>query len=268
MAMPRIGLRIAYDGTRFFGFQRQPDRRTVEGELILALRKIGSIKDARAANYRLSSRTDKGVSALANVVSIDTAFPRHQIPRAINSNVNDLWCTGTAILSDDFNVRHAVSRTYACYMPDDGEDITAMRAACKCFIGAHDFSRYAKPDGRNPMRTVERMGVRRKDGEFEFVVRGESFLWNQVRRMVWALLQVGTGKAAARDISPERYGLRRTGIAPAESLVLMEVDIGSEFELPRSLGRTLEDIEDRLLASRVKSTLLEAIMAQISAHDG
>lgn len=265
--MPRIGLRLAYDGTRFFGFQRQPDKVTVEGELILALRKIGAISDSKSANYRLSSRTDKGVSALGNVVSIDTAFPRHKLPRAINSNVNDLWCTGTALLPEDFDVRHTASRTYACYLPDCGEDLRAMRAASKSFIGAHDFSRYAKEDGRNPVRTVERITIGRRDGMLEFVVQGESFLWNQVRRMVWALQQVGAGKAKARDLSPESFRLKRVGIAPAESLILMEVDIGMEFDVPRSLGKTEGDIGGRLLCSRVKSSLLEGILAQIGESD-
>jgi len=265
--MPRIGLRIAYDGTRFYGFQRQPDRRTVEGELLLALRKIGAVRDSRAANYRLSSRTDRGVSALGNVVSIDTAFSRHQLPRAINSNVNDLWCTGTAVLPDGFDVRHTASRTYACYLPDRGEDLKAMRAAGKAFIGAHDFSRYAKDEGRDPVRTVERISIKRSGEMIEFVVKGESFLWNQVRRMVWALQQVGAGKAGARDISPEGFRLKRVGIVPAESLVLVKVDIGVEFELPRSLGRTKGDLGERLLHSRVKSNLLEGILSQMGGSD-
>lgn len=261
--MPRIGLRIAYDGTRFFGFQRQPDNRTVEGELILALRKVGAIKDSRDANYRLSSRTDKGVSALGNVVSVDTNFSRYQIPRAVNSNVGDLWCTGTALLPDDFDVRHAHCRTYACYLPDRGENLKVMRSASKAFLGEHDFSRYAKEDGRDPVRTVNRISMKRKDGMIEFVVQGESFLWNQVRRMVWALDQVGVDKARAQDISPENFALKRVGIVPAESLILVEVDIGIEFEFPRSLGRTRDDLSARLLHSKIKTGLLEGIIKQL-----
>ena len=265
--MPRIGLRLAYDGTRFHGFQRQPDERTVEGELMIALKKIGAIDDLKSANYRLSSRTDRGVSALCNVVSIDTSFSRHQLPRAINSNVSDFWCTGNVLLPDDFDVRHAISRTYACYLLDDGEDIKAMKAAGKVFLGTHDFSRYAKNEGRNPMRTVLRIGVNRKGDMIEFVVKGESFLWNQVRRMVWGLLQVGAGRASAKDISPDNYRLSRVGITPPESLVLREVDIGVEFEVPRSLGSTQEDLEDRLLGSRVKTGMLEGVLSQIERSD-
>ena len=261
--MPRIGLRIAYDGACFYGFQRQPDKRTVEGELLLALEKIRAIRDSREANYRLGSRTDRGVSALGNVVSIDTSFSRHQLPRAINSNVNNLWCTGTAVLPDDFDVRHAASRTYACYLPDCAEDISAMRAAGKLFIGKHDFSKYAKDDGRDPMRVIQRIDVKRKEGMIEFRVKGESFLWNQVRRMVWALRQVGAGKARARDISPDNFKLKRVGIAAAESLVLVEVDIGVEFEVPRSLGRSIYDLDSRFISSKVKSKLFNGILEQM-----
>lgn len=266
--MPRVGLRIAYDGARFFGFQRQPDRRTVEEELLLALKKIGAIRDSRTANYRLSSRTDRGVSAIGNVVSIDTRFPRHQLPRAINSNANDLWCTGTAELESDFDVRHAVCRTYACYLPDCGEDIKMMRAASKALVGTHDFSSYAKDEGRNPERTVQRITIGRKDGMLEFMVKGESFLWNQVRRMVWALQRVGAGEAEARDISPEDFRMRRVGKVPAESLILAEVDIGVEFELPRSLGRTVGDLNERLLRSKVKTILIDGILGQADGDRG
>lgn len=267
MAMPRIALRIAYDGTRFHGFQRQPDERTVEGDLILALRKIGAIGDSRAAKYRLSSRTDRGVSALGNVVSIDTAFPRQKIPRALNSNVNDLWCTGTALLPDDFDVRHAVSRTYACYLLDEGQDVRGMRKAGKALLGAHDFSSYAKVDGRNPKRTITRLGIKRKGVLIEFAIEGESFLWNQVRRIVWALDQVGAGKAKAGDISPESFKLKRIGLAPAENLILREVDIGMKFDLPVYLGRTLSDISNRLVLSQVKSNLLSGMIEQVKKSD-
>jgi tRNA pseudouridine38-40 synthase len=263
MAMPRIALRIAYDGSRFHGFQRQPDERTVEGELLLALEKIGAIKNPKSANYRLSSRTDRGVSALGNVVSIDTKFNIHQLPRAINSNVNDAWCTGVAMLPDDFDVRRAVSRTYACYLLDNGENLDKMRKAAKRFRGTHDFSRYAKADGRNPERTVGRIGIKRKGPMIEFVVEGESFLWNQVRRMVWALMEVGSGRAKADDLSPERFRMRRSGLVPAESLILLEVDIGTDFELPNSLGRTCVDVKSRFLASNVKSSLLSGMLDQL-----
>lgn len=262
--MQRIGLRIAYDGSHFFGFQRQPDRRTVEGDLVIALKEIGAIHDTGSSSYRLSSRTDKGVSALGNIVSIDTEFPRKQLPKSINSIASDLWCTGTCELPKDFDVRRAVSRTYAYYLHDEGQDLKAMQSASRLLIGTHDFSSYAKLDGRNPVRTVASLKVRRKDTVIEFIISGESFLWNQVRRMVWTLDMVGRGRIAAKNISPEHFRLRRIGLAPPDNLVLVKVDIGQEFDSPERLGKTIEDLRNRLVSSEVKGRLLEGVLVQLS----
>lgn len=262
--MPRIGLRLAYDGNCFFGFQRQPDRRTAEGELVAALQKIGAIRDTGSSSYRLSSRTDRGVSALGNVVSIDTDFPRKQLPKSINSLAKDLWCTGTCALPKDFDVRRAVGRTYAYYLHDEGQDVKAMQEASKLLVGVHDFSCYARADGRDPFRKVRSLKIKRKEPTIELTIEGESFLWNQVRRMVWALDQVGKGNVEAPDISPEHFAMRRVGIAPAENLVLMKVDIGCKFEPPEHLGKTLEDIRNRLVSHQVRGRLFDGILIHIS----
>jgi len=262
--MQRIGLRIAYDGSHFFGFQRQPDRRTVEGDLVIALQEIGAIRDTGSSSYRLSSRTDKGVSSLGNIVSIDTEFPRKQIPKSINSIASDLWCTGTCDLPKDFDVRRAVGRTYAYYLHDEGQDVKAMQKASKLLVGTHDFSCYAKLDGRNPIRTVASLKVRRKDTVIEFIIAGESFLWNQVRRMIWVLDMVGRGRFDAKDISPEHFRLKRMGIAAPDNLVLVKVDIGHEFDSPEHLGKTIEDVRNRLVSSQVRGRLLEGILVQLS----
>lgn len=262
--MQRVGLRIAYDGSHFFGFQRQPDRRTVEGDLVSALQEIGAIRDTGSSSYRLSSRTDRGVSALGNIVSIDTGFPRKQLPKSINSIASDLWCTGTCVLPKDFDVRRALGRTYAYYMRDEGQDIRAMQRASKLLVGTHDFSCYAKLDGRNPIRTVASLKVMRKDTVIEFIIAGESFLWNQVRRMIWALEMVGRGRLDANDISPEHFRPKRVGIAAPDNLVLVKVDIGHELDLPEHLGKTLEDISSRLVSSQVRGRILEGILVQLS----
>jgi tRNA pseudouridine38-40 synthase len=262
--MQRIGLRLAYDGTRFFGFQRQPDKRTVEGELVGVLQEIGAIRDTGSSSYRLSSRTDRGVSALGNIISIDTEFPRKQLPKAINSMARDLWCTGTCDLPKDLDVRRAVGRTYAYYLHDEGQDLAAMQKACKLLVGKHDFSYYARLDGRNPVRTITAFKMRRKDTVLEFLISGESFLWNQVRRMVWAVDRVGRGSSSPSNISPEHFSLRKIGAAPAENLVLVKVDIGYPFDAPEQIGRPAEEVRSRLVSSLVRARLFEGILVQFS----
>src|SRR5438309_11911652 len=70
----RVALKIAYDGRAFFGHQRQPDRRTVEGECITALRSAKIMRDPTEAFFRSASRTDRGVSAVGNVIAFEASL--------------------------------------------------------------------------------------------------------------------------------------------------------------------------------------------------
>jgi len=263
--LERIALRIAYDGAEFGGFQRQPGKRTVEGEILSALRRIRAIRDASSAGYRCSSRTDAGVSAIGNVISIYTSFPIEGLQRALNSGLEDVWCTGTAILPPDFDVRHdALSREYWYFMLSENLDIERMRMCAGQFLGKHDYSRYGRADGRDPRRRILSFEVSEKDSLIFLRIKGESFLWNQVRRMAWAVEQVGRGLAEPEEIAPENYGLRRIGLAPPENLILANVDIGFEF---KSRGRdraTLRDITNRLVEASVRRELLRAALDDLS----
>jgi len=101
----RIALKIAYDGTRFYGFQRQPDLRTVEGDIIKVLKKLRIIEDVREANFKGASRTDRGVSAFGNVIAFDTAKPELTEPRILNHHLRDIWILGKAEVPEDFHPR-------------------------------------------------------------------------------------------------------------------------------------------------------------------
>jgi len=260
----RVGLRIAYDGSWFSGFQRQPGKRTVEGDLLSALKRIKAIKDSKSSNYTCSSRTDAGVSAIGNVVSIDTEFEVRRLPIALNSELEDIWCTGTSVLPDDFNIRHARSREYCYFLLFENQDIVMLNKAAEQLIGSHDFSRYGRLEGRNPIRNIMGLKIERQGSLITFKIKGESFLWNQVRRIVWALDQVGRGKACPSDISPERYALKRIGLAPARYLVLLGVDIGFDFKSPEIGERLPKDLKDRFIGAHVRREILRRTMSDLS----
>jgi len=262
--MSRLALRLAYAGGEFYGFQRQPNRKTVEGELLSILSQIDAIKDARSARYRASSRTDRGVCALGNVVSIDTSFNPKRLPNAINSKASGMWCTGIAVIPDDCDVRRARSRTYLCLLPDMNQDIEAMRDAAENFLGKHDFSIYVRVDGRNPIRTIFGLDIEKKEDSIEITVTGDSFLWNQVRRMVWAIDQVGRGKADPSEISPRKMGLNRVGLIPAEWLLLLSVDIGHEFEKTEPRERMIAELSKQFVASQTMTRVLKNVLAALS----
>lgn len=262
----RLALRLAYDGTRFFGFQRQPGKRTVEGELLSALSDVGAIADSRTAHYRSSSRTDRGVSAICNIVSIDTEFDPGRLPLAVNSHMEDVWCTGVVELPGKFDVRQAKSRTYASFLLYDGQDIKSMKTAAKAFVGTHDFSKYARIDKRDPVRTIHLLDVSADDELITIRIRGDSFLWNQVRRIVWALDQVGKGKAGPEELSPSNYPLNRIGLIRPERLVLESIDIGHAFLPAKRDGHLIEMMRRRLVLSNVDAFISRTVLSSLKLN--
>ncbi len=92
----RVALKIAYDGRAFYGHQRQPDRRTVEGECITALRSAKIIRDPTEAFFRSASRTDRGVSAVGNVIAFDASLRPDSVLGAFNDKARDVWAWAVA----------------------------------------------------------------------------------------------------------------------------------------------------------------------------
>lgn len=223
----RVALRLAYDGTRFQGSQRQPDARTVDGDLVAALGRLGAVPDPQAAAFATAGRTDAGVSATGHVAAFDTAFRPDRLVRAVNAELDDAWALAWAEVADGFDPRRAaVARTYvyhAAVGPDDDTD--AASAAFAAFVGEHDFSRFARVEPhRSPVRRVDVARLHPRGGVWTFTVEGPSFVWNQVRRMVAAALAVGRGDATVQDVRDGLAGKAvDLGVAPAEGLTLTDV---------------------------------------------
>jgi len=241
----RIALKLAYDGTKFFGFQRQPGRSTVEGSLMTALAKVGAIRSPRECGYRSSSRTDRGVSALGNIVSIRTSFPATSLCSAVNSELEGVWAYSSVEVADSFNPRAARQRWYRYYLPKSGQDREVMEEIAKRFVGVHDFSGYSRKDKRNPMRRIDSIAIS-DAGIFHAIdFRAESFLWNMVRRIVW-MVNEGSGRRIPLDaIGPSATKKpARIGLSPPEYLVLMDIDCGIEFKVDQrariGIARTIE----------------------------
>jgi tRNA pseudouridine38-40 synthase len=119
--MRKVALKVAYIGTDFHGFQRQPDHRTVESELISALREVNLIDDLKDCGYAIAGRTDRGVHALGNVISFRTEGDVR-----IN-HINDLLPKSIRILAIagvrfGFKPRYAQSRHYR-YIIAGSEDM-------------------------------------------------------------------------------------------------------------------------------------------------
>ena len=251
----RIALKVGYDGRNFHGFARQPDARTVEGELLFALKKTGLMTGPEAANFRGASRTDAGVSALGNVIAFDVEAADDSVVGRVNDAAKDVWAWALAELPPGYDPRRARMRWYR-YLLTDGHDVATLREAAQPFIGTHDFAAFASPDaGGRTRRHVDAIDVTSADDGLLIDVRAPSFLRGMVRRIVSALLAVERGDATQDGLRAALAQGRGPdlGLVPAEPLVLMDVDLGFPFRpaVDRATReRTARNAGDALAAAR------------------
>jgi tRNA pseudouridine38-40 synthase len=200
---------IAYDGTAFWGFQAQPDFRTVEGELWSALGTLGW----RGETLLSAGRTDTGVHAAGQVVAFDLEWkhPLEDLQRALNALLpDDISCPALQRAAADFHPRyHALRRCYRYRMilapwPDPLRERFALRVwpapddqrmseAARDLLGKHDFGSFGSSprEGSHTVRTVLRAEWERKENELEFWIEADAFLFRMVRTIAGTLLQVG-----------------------------------------------------------------------------
>ena len=237
----RLAFRTAYLGGRFYGSQVQAYERTVEGEFINACRRTELFSDPKEARFLAAGRTDRGVHARGQVFAFTTPFPERaraalpwQLPR-------DIRVTGHAVVGPEFHPRYsAISRTYRYYFARGGLDQAGMDAAAGHFTGQHDFTRFARIEEKEPVRTVHASRVFDDSGLLCFEVTAESFLWHMVRYMAAALLLVGEGRWDAECVVQRLEGEENTVLSPAppDGLVLWDIDCGISFEPIGEAGRS------------------------------
>lgn len=286
--MPTRAFRIAYDGTDYHGFQRQPDVPTVEDAIFDALRELGVLApDAdRPDGYAAAGRTDAGVSALAQTIALEA--PDWLAPRVLNLELPaDVRAWAVADAPEGFHATYdATCRTYTyqLYAPpaehardedpagpvaaDRAVDDDRFRDACAALSGSHDFGNFTTDDHhteRSPTLTA------RRDGDYAVVtVSAPGFARELVRRLVSLAHDVGRGAEPMakidRALGPEPLP-GHEGIAPAppEPLVLADVDYPAlEFavdeEAAESARRVFAERRiDRRTGARVAGQLADGV---------
>ena len=219
--------RLAYDGTGYRGFQRQPHGDTVENALLEALTALGVSRAGTPPGYAAAGRTDAGVSARAQTVAFEA--PEWLRPRALNAELPaDVGAWAWADVPDAFHATHdAIERAYRYYLyaPDADDGLAAL--ACRRLSGRHDF-RDLTPDDSGTVRELS-ASVRR-DGPFLVVTaRAGGFPRQFVRRFVSVL------EAVARKRRPSEFldrilddepleGPEGIPAAAPEPLVLLDVE--------------------------------------------
>ncbi|MEJ2290522.1 MAG: tRNA pseudouridine(38-40) synthase TruA [Deinococcales bacterium] len=218
--MRRVRLTLEYDGTAFFGWQRQAaGERTVQAALEEALARLpgehGSVVEA--------GRTDAGVHALAMTAHVDTdvAIPDEKLRLALNAHLpRDVAVLRLETCADDFHAQFdCLYRRYLYrlrVLRDDPRgqalqrhrvlpvfrhlDVEAMQAACQALLGTHDFSTFATRETRSRERTLLLCDLRAEAGELRLHVAADGFLRGMVRTIVGTLLWVGKGKLRPGDM--------------------------------------------------------------------
>jgi tRNA pseudouridine38-40 synthase len=255
--MARYQLTLAYDGTEFFGSQRQASKRTVQGELEKALTKIGWT----GRSVILSGRTDTGVHATGQVASVDLHWSHSEqdLLRALNAELpSDMAVHQAGIVLATFHprfdassrcyryrlfcqpLRHPLRERFAWRVwPEFHPDLLADVA--KLFLGTHDFAAFGSPT--TPKGTTVRTVMKAEwtklgRDEWQFEVQADAFLYRMVRRLVFVQVAVSQNKVSAEAVArslvnPVPAGPRSeipSGLAPAHGLTLVEVTYPQSIE--------------------------------------
>lgn len=218
----RVALKVAYDGRAFYGHQRQPEARTVEGECLKALKAARILADPREAFFRSASRTDRGVSAVGNVIAFDAEMRPDAVLGAFNSKARDVWAWAYAPVPDSFHPRHAEERWYRYHLLDP-LPLDSLRVCARMFQGEHDFRWFTSDPLSGPF-TLRQVSVAAEPGIVKVDFRARSFRRGLIRRIVAAMLAHARDGVRLEEVEAALAGVKHDfGIAPAEPLVLMDV---------------------------------------------
>jgi tRNA pseudouridine38-40 synthase len=224
----RWRVRFAYDGAGFHGWARQPKLRTVEGEILHGIVPRGIASSIPSARVEAASRTDRGVSARANVLGITSDRDPRSLLRALNGIAPDLYFTALAPAPEGSRVRGAIRRTYRYYEGSLGRNLDGYRAAAATFAGRMDVRSFGRwiPGEVPTWREVEHVTVAESSDGWVVEVAAPSFVWGMVRKIVGACREVEAGKLPLRRLQRAVGGTERLTLPMAEAapLVLWEVE--------------------------------------------
>ncbi len=251
--MSRYALGIEYDGSRYAGWQWQPNVSSVQAALQAAL---GRVAD-HPVEVTCGGRTDAGVHARGQVVHFDSPAVRAERGWALGANTHlprDMAVLWVARVDADFNARYsALARRYrylivnrncrpgldhdrVCWIHQPLDEV-AMHAAGQVLVGEHDFSafRAAECQANSPIRRVARLTVARQ-GEWVWIdIEANAFLHHMVRNIAGTLIEVGRARQPGTWVEQVLKSRDRGAAgftAPAAGLTLQEIRYPERFGLP------------------------------------
>ena len=246
--MARYQLILAYDGTDFWGFQRQKNRRTVQGEVETALRSLGWPGKTILA----AGRTDTGVHASGQVIAFDLEWMHdlETLTRALNAKLpGDVAVKKASMAAADFHPRYdACWRTYHYHLYFQAErnplreryawrvwpepDLDLMEMAARQLPGAHDFAAFGAPPkkGGSTVREILQASWIPESQGARLEIKANAFLYHMVRRTAYLLTLIGERRVTMDEWlnGIQVQAAMTPGLAPAQGLVLTEVGYRNE----------------------------------------
>jgi tRNA pseudouridine38-40 synthase len=216
--VPRFKLTIEYAGTKYSGWQKQKNARTVQGELEQA---IAAGTREKTFEFMGSGRTDAGVHALRQVAHLDLRkpLPAETLRRAVNDNLPaDIHVLAVDSVPHRFHARHgAIARSYLyqvsrrrtafakpyVWWVKEPLDLDRMQDAATRFTGMHDFQAFSDddPEEKSTDVLVEEVTLAESGDLILVRVGGSHFIWKMVRRMVGVLVEIGKGNLEVDHVS-------------------------------------------------------------------
>lgn len=249
----KIALGIEYNGSRYFGWQRQQEVTSVQACLEAALSKVAN----KPIGVFCAGRTDAGVHATGQVVHFVTTAVRKDAAwtMGVNSHLPpDIAVRWVKTVDEDFHARFsATARRYRyiifnhryrpavlaqgvthCHMPLDAEK---MEQAAQCLLGENDFTsfRAVQCQSRTPWRNVKHVKVTRHGAYIVVDIKANAFVHHMVRNIVGSLIEIGAGNQDVNwmaELLALKDRSRAAATAKAEGLYLVSVDYPEHFALP------------------------------------
>ncbi|MBQ1315628.1 MAG: tRNA pseudouridine(38-40) synthase TruA [Erysipelotrichaceae bacterium] len=233
---------VSYDGTAYQGWQKQPDKNSVQAKIETALSRLCQ----HGVKITGAGRTDKGVHAFGQVFHFDCDKEFKDITKSINSQLpEDIRIVSCKPVSDEFHSRYDVKWKHYSYIINTGKfnpiqrnyayqlgielDEEKMQEAAKALVGTHDFSSFnatRKDEIEDQVRTIYKIEVKRRGSLVTVDYYGDGFLRYMIRMMTGALIEAGKGKITAEDIQNIMEKMDKTACnynVPACGLYLIEI---------------------------------------------
>ena len=249
----RLKIKLAYDGTNFSGWAKQPDRRTVQEEF----EKAFSTVSRHQCESIVAGRTDAGVHATAQIIHVDVPEGTDQIDLAYRLNRlldTDLRVLEIEVAPEGFHARFSALRRHYKYQIVDSNkainpldrydraswyrplDLARLNEASALLLGEHDFAAFCKfREGATTIRTLETFQWERKeDGLLVAQVVADAFCYSMVRNLVGSAVCVAEGRfepSWIAEMLANRERISESMVFPAEGLTLVQVDYPNDAQL-------------------------------------